>query len=324
MNGLSAASAALALICVGLWLFTAGRSRRIETRYPVIGALVPIEGGLIHVVERAAQGPERGVVVLVHGASGNHADMLVALGGRLAAQGFRTLSVDRPGHGWSQRILGRAASSPERQARMLRAAFARLGVAHATLVVHSWAGVLGLAMALDAPDFVRALVLISPVSHPWPGGVKWYYTLASWPWLGALFRQLVVLPAGLANLASGVRSVFEPCAVPPNFIEITRVPLVLRPAHFRANAEDVADVKSYVIALSPRYHAIRAPTTIVSGDSDGVVYAEIHAAGCARDIPGATLTTLKGVGHSPHHCAPDRVVEAILEVERRAALSCTP
>ena len=52
--------------------------------------------------------------------------------------------------------------------------------------------------------------------------------------------------------------------------------------------------------------------------SDGVVYAKIHSAGCARDVPGATLTVLPGVGHSPHHSAPDSVVAAILEVEARA------
>ena len=71
-------------------------------------------------------------------------------------------------------------------------------------------------------------------------------------------------------------------------------------------------------ALSPRYGAIRAPTAIVTGDSRRVVYAHIHSAGCARDIPGATLTTLAGVGHSPHHSAPESVVAAIVEVDARA------
>ena len=58
---------------------------------------------------------------------------------------------------------------------------------------------------------------------------------------------------------------------------------------------------------------------MVTGDSDGVVYAHIHSEGLARDIPGARLTTLEGVGHSPHHAAPDRIVETILEAERRAS-----
>ena len=38
-------------------------------------------------------------------------------------------------------------------------------------------------------------------------------------------------------------------------------------------------------------------------------------------FPDATLALLPGIGHSPHFAAPDEVVEAILEVERRASRS---
>ena len=44
---------------------------------------------------------------MIHGASGNAADLDVALAGRLSEAGFRVLSVDRPGHGWSARAGGR-------------------------------------------------------------------------------------------------------------------------------------------------------------------------------------------------------------------------
>jgi pimeloyl-ACP methyl ester carboxylesterase len=309
--------AATAALVLALFLFTLVETRRIERRFPPVGELVETGEGAIHVVERAPQGRERGAAVLVHGASGNFADMSVALADRLAALGFRVFSLDRPGHGWSARAPSRA-SSPERQAAALREALARRGVERAIVVVHSLAGVLGLAMALNAPEFVRGLVLLSPVSHPWPGGVDWYYTLAASRALGPLFRRLVVLPAGLATMRAAVRAVFDPAPTPPDYVERTRLPLVLRPLHFKANAEDVVDAEAYVAKLSPRYGAISAPTAIVTGDRDGVVYAHIHSLGCARDIPGARLTWLAGVGHSPHHSAPESVVAAILEVEARA------
>ena len=310
--------AGLAALVAGLFLFTMLQTRRIEARYPPVGELVETGAGAIHVVERAPDGPERGAVLLVHGASGNFADMSVALADRLAALGFRAFSVDRPGHGWSARASTRAAASPERQAQTLRQALARRGVAEAIVVVHSLAGVLGLAMAMNAPEFVRGLVLLSPASHPWPGGVAWYYTVAASRALGPLLRRLIVLPAGLAYMNAGVRAVFAPNPAPPGYVGKTRLPLVLRPRHFKANAEDVVDLAAHVAALSPRYGAIRAPTVVVTGDCDGVVYAHIHSAGCAREIPGATLTRLAGVGHSPHHIAPESVVTAILEVDARA------
>ena len=312
--------AGLVAIVAGLWAFTALAVLRIEARYPPVGERVVAApgGGVIHLVERPPRAAERGAVLLVHGASGNFADMDVALSDRLTAVGFRVFAVDRPGHGWSDRLAGEAASSPTTQAAALRAALAQRGVKQAIVVVHSLAGVLGLAMALDAPDFVRGLVLLAPVSHPWPGGVAWYYRLAASRRFGPAFRRLVVLPAGLVSMRGGVDGVFAPNPVPPGYVAATRASLVLRPRHFRANAEDVVASAAHVAALSPRYSTIRAPTAIVTGDSDGVVYAKLHSTGCAREIPGATLTVLSGVGHSPHHVSPESVVAATLEVEARS------
>jgi pimeloyl-ACP methyl ester carboxylesterase len=207
---------------------------------------------------------------------------------------------------------------PAVQADLIRTALARRDVARAIVVGHSLAGALSLALALDAPQFTRALVLLAPVSHPWPGGVAWRYPLSATPLLGWAFRRLVVMPVGLLTLRSGMREVFAPSAAPIDYAERTALELVLRPKHFCANAEDVVDLKAFVIKQVARYRSIAAPTEIVTGDSDGVVSAELHSAGCARDIPGAALTILPGVGHSPHHSATDAVVAAILRAEARA------
>ena len=310
---------ALALAAIAaLGVFTAVETRRIEARYPATGTRVDIGGGAIHVLDRAQRDEPRGAVLMIHGASGNAADLDVALADRLSEAGFRVLSVDRPGHGWSARVGGGQSSSPVLQADAILRAAQRLGVTQAIVIGHSLGCVTSLALALEAPGFVRALTLIAPVSHPWPGGVAWYYNVGAHPLLGPPFRRLLTLPVGMARMASAVKDVFAPSPASPGFIEATRLPLVLRPLHFRANCEDVAHTEAAVGALSPRYGAIRAPTEIVTGDSDSVVYAHIHSAGCARDIPGARLTTLAGVGHSPHHVAPQRIVEIVLEAEQRA------
>jgi pimeloyl-ACP methyl ester carboxylesterase len=317
MSAVWSGLATLVVFAGALFLFTHWRTRQIEARFPPVGVLLDGGGGVLHIVEQAPIGPERGAVLLVHGASGNHADMMGALGPRLAALGFRAIAIDRPGHGWSSRS-GRRHSSPALQAALIREALARHGVNQAIVVVHSWAGALGLAMALEAPQFTRALVLLAPASHPWPGGVSWYYPLATAPGLGWLFRHFLVMPAGLATMATAVASVFAPGAPPADYTEATKLPLVLRPAHFLANAEDVVDLKPFVTEWAPRYREIRTPTIIVTGDRDGIVYTHIHSLGCTRDIPGAVLATLPGIGHSPHHSAPDAVIAAILEAERRA------
>jgi pimeloyl-ACP methyl ester carboxylesterase len=309
---------AFLLILAALGLFAEIHARWMEKRYPPTGDLVPIEGGALHVVEAPAQGLEHGVVLLLHGASGNHADMMLALARPLTALGFRVIGVDRPGHGWSERISRRRASSPARQAALIRAVLTAKGVDEAIIVGHSFAGVVALAMALDAPEFTRALVLLAPVSHPWPGGVNWHYRMAAAGAFGLAFCRFIVTPAGLVLLRPGLREVFLPNKVPANYVEATGLKLVFRPNHFRANAEEVADLKPFVTAQAARYGSITAPTEIITGDADGVVFTHVHSIGCARDIPGAVLTTLPGVGHSPHHSATEDVVAAIVRADERA------
>jgi pimeloyl-ACP methyl ester carboxylesterase len=316
----------VALEALGGWAalslsFTVALNLTLAARFPAVGHLVDLGPGKLHVVETAPRAPAGGAVVLIHGASGNFADPHVALAERLADAGFRVFAVDRPGHGYSDRLGGRGATSPRRQAAWIRQAVEALGAREAIVVVHSLAGALGLAMAHDAPEFTRGLVLLAPVSHPWPGGVSWYYTLAAHRVLGAPFRWLVVPWLGLAKMQSALRETFAPNPVPPDYARRTRLPLVLRPWQFRANSEDFVDLQAEVAALAPGYREIRAPTMILMGAEDRLVSAEIHARACARQIPNATLRLLPGIGHSPHFAAPDEVVAAIIAVDRQALAS---
>src|SRR5215210_2040147 len=106
-------------------------------------------------------------------------------------------------------------------------------------------------------------------------------------------------------------------------------PLVLRPGAFRANAEDVSGLYAFVARQSRRYGAIRAPTAIVSGEADTIVWTNLHSRSLEREIPGARLVVLPGVGHMPHHAAPDiiaREIEAVAAAAggRRSTRSPSP
>ena len=66
-----------------------------------------------------------------------------------------------------------------------------------------------------------------------------------------------------------------------------------------------------------RMGAITAPTVIVTGDRDGVVWTALHSFGSHRAVRGSTLTVLPGVGHSPHWADPDAIVAAVEDVAAR-------
>ena len=84
--------------------------------------------------------------------------MMLALGDKLAAKGFRVIAMDRPGLGWSDRPDGRDDADPTRQARLIRAALDHLGVASVIVVGHSLAGVLATHFALSHGEALAGLV----------------------------------------------------------------------------------------------------------------------------------------------------------------------
>ncbi len=311
-------ASAFILLVAGLLGFTAWQTRRLEAEFLPSGQFVSVGDVRLHYTERRPSGPERATIILIHGASGNQADVMLPLGDRLSAKGYRVLAFDRPGLGYSTRPHGRADDAPSVQASLIRQAAEKLGVHRAIIVGHSLAGVLSTHFAIYHQDFTEGLVLLAPVTHPWPGGgVDWYYGMASGPF-GWLFTHTVTLPMGLLTFDKALAGVFDPAPVPENYREKTGVALVLRPESFQANAQDVFDVYNVVLRQSQHLHEITAPTAILTGDSDGVVFASIHSVGSARDIPGATLEILPHIGHSPQWSAPDRVVQAIEDVMARA------
>ena len=318
----------LVVVAAALYVFTLWQARAIEARFAPEGIFVDVGGGRLHLTIREPDGAwaanPRATVLLLHGATGNERNMMLPLAGPLAARGYRVIGVDRPGHGWSDRIEGRAASNPAVQARLIVEGLKRIGVTHAVVLGHSLAGAVAVNFALDQRGFTDALVLVSPVTHPWPGGIAAYYHASASPVLGPLFNNLIALPAGMAVMDTATAAIFAPQSAPPGFEADTAAALVLRPAEFRANSEDVADLYAFVTAQSKRLPEISVPVAIVSGDRDGVVYTHIHSVSTAKAVPGATLKILPGVGHAPHYTNTGDVVAAVDEVWAKISARAEP
>jgi pimeloyl-ACP methyl ester carboxylesterase len=306
----------LVVVVAALAAVSFAGARLIERGYPPSGRFVDVDGGRLHVLELGSS--DAPPVLLLHGASGNLGDARLALGARLAAN-YRVILIDRPGHGWSDRPGGGEDATPARQALLIHQAMMRIGATQAIVVGHSWSGALATAYALAYPQSVSGLVLLAAVTHPWPGGVAWINDLVAMPVIGPLVAYTVILPLGYFMIEPGVRAVFAPEIPPPDYAELTGVRMILRPAEFIANAQDIAGLKAAVTAQSPRYGEIKVPVAIIAGDADRVVYTDIHSRGIAKMLPDATLTVLPGVGHMVQYAAQDRAVQAVDEVAARAS-----
>jgi pimeloyl-ACP methyl ester carboxylesterase len=304
----------------GLAAWTWAASARAMSEHPPNGIFVAVTGGRLHVRDMGPRDapPER-TIVLIHGASCNLMALTLPLAEPLLAAGFRVVAIDRPGHGHSDRPGGRADADPARQAALIAQAMAAVGAPEAIVVGHSFAGAVATTLAMDAPERVKGLVLIAPATHPWPGGITWYYHPGSWPVIDVIFSNTLPVLGFALTAKAGIDSVFKPQPAPAGYIEATALPLMLRPANFRANAQDVAGLLAHVNKRAGRYRDIRQPAVIISGEADTVVATSIHTEALARELPDVKTVILPGVGHVPHHADTARVVEEASALSVRLA-----
>ncbi|GIL02624.1 MAG: esterase [Alphaproteobacteria bacterium] len=318
MGWLGAMVGALATLALVLLPTTRLLTRRIEARFPPVGAFAEVGGRRLHYIDVAdGPGADLAPMVFLHGAAGNARDLFGAFGQCLAGRA-RMVFLDRPGAGYSQRAHGDAA--PDAQAGQVAGLMEQLGIERAVIVGHSLGGAVAAAFAVDHPARTAGLVLIAPASHPWPGArISWYNRLASRPMTGRLFAHLVAIPFGHLRYASAVRAVFAPDRPPGDYARRSATRLVLRPAAFRHNAADLCQLHGHVRRLSPRYGAIAVPTVIITGDSDAVVPPERHAVRLAGDIAGARLVWLRQAGHMPTYSHTEAIVAEIERLNGRIA-----
>jgi pimeloyl-ACP methyl ester carboxylesterase len=312
--------AVLALVVAGLVAWTWIVAARALSRHPPNGVFVQVAGGRLHARDMGPRdAPAHRTIVMIHGASCNLMALTVPLAEPLVAAGFRVIAIDRPGHGHSDRPGGRADASPARQAALIAEAMAALGAPEAIVLAHSFAGAIGTTLAMDRPERVKGLLLIAPVTHPWPGGITWYYHPGSWPLVDLIFSNTLPVAGFAMTARAGIDGVFRPQPAPHDYIEATALRLMLRPHNFRANAQDVAGLAAHVAERAGRYGEIRQPTVVISGDADTVVLTSIHTAALSRELPDVKAVVLPGVGHVPHHADTVRVVAEARALSDRLA-----
>ncbi|MEM8788545.1 MAG: alpha/beta hydrolase [Pseudomonadota bacterium] len=280
---------------------------------PPTGDFITIDGIRLH-YRIVGEGPK---VVALHGASGNLRDWTAGPARVLTAR-HTALLFDRPGAGHSDR--------PERgenifvQAALMRRAAAELGFGGAPLVGHSFGGSVALAWAVDAPDGVPGLLLLAAPSQVWPGGVGALYHFTANPVTGPVLTRLVPPLAGDNLVTRTLASIFAPQDPPPGYADGVDAALALQPAAARNNARDVLALKDTMRRMVPRYDRLTMPVELLHGDADTIVPLDIHSARSVDSLPDARLTILPGIGHMPHHAAPDAMAAALDRLRRRAGL----
>ena len=227
------------------------------------------------------------VVILLHGFGGS-LETWESWAVVLSKQ-YRVVRFDLPGFG----LTGPDPSgdyTDARTVRVLAALMDALGVQKASLIGNSLGGKIAWNFAVEYPGRVEKLVLISPDGFASPGfeyGVK--------PKLPAVMRLLpYTLPRFMLRMNLAVAY-----ADPKRLSDATLTryqDMMLAPGDRQAMLERMVQVM--LVPPGPELAKITAPTLILWGERDGMIPFS-NSADYVRDIPGARLVALPGLGHVP-------------------------
>jgi magnesium chelatase accessory protein len=250
-------------------------------------------------VQQAGTGPD---ILLIHGAGGA-AQSWRGLFPLLTAEA-RVTAMDLPGQGFTRSPARRAGL--DETATDLAALTSHLGLTPRTVITHSAGTAIALQMSLNGALPGARIVGINPALAPFSGVAGMIFpvmakALALMPFSATLFARTTT-PASIDRLLAATGSDVGPKGR-DLYLRLARDP------------DHVAGTLAMMAAwnLSPllaRLQRITAPTLFLAAERDGTVPPAVaHRA--ARDIPGARVIDVPGLGHLAHEEAPDRIAPLI-------------
>ena len=259
---------------------------------------IGVEPGVELAVEIRGEGPD---LLCVHGFGGakeDFGDHLDALATR-----WRVVTVDLRGHGDSDGPADPATYSLDRLARDVEAVADAVGAARFRLLGHSMGGMVARRVALDHPDRVDALVLMSTAAGP-PAGldpdvVDFGAALAldNWDELTRMLDEMAPLRTAAYQRVIDERDGFA------DFVawKWSRV----APPMWAALAPQIAREPDDL----DRVRQLRCPTLVIVGDLDAAFYDGSLA--IAEAVPGSRLAVIDDAGHHPQFEQPDAWLDAV-------------
>jgi pimeloyl-ACP methyl ester carboxylesterase len=297
-------------------VYFAWRTRKItvaaERTVPPPGRFVEIDGNTIHYVDTGQGLP----ILFVHGLGGHLFQFTHPLFGILA--GFRLVAPDRAGSGYSRRgkeSTGRIAEQAAQLARLMEI----VGLERPLVVGHSFGGAVALALALDFPDKVAGLALISPLTQRQDAIPEEFRPLLiRTRWLRWLIAYTVSAPLAIRNAKATLDFIFGPQQPPPDYATAGGAMALLRPSHFYGTSTDAVVIEEDMTAQDGRYGELNMPVGILFGDSDRVLDHRVHGLGMAGKAGNLDIELMEGAGHMPQYADPDRVAGFIRRMAEKA------
>ncbi len=221
------------------------------------------------------------------------------------------VAFDRPAFGLTERPLnwnGKNPYSTGAQVDFTIGLMDQLGMEKAILVGNSAGGTIAVLTALQHPERIEALVLVSPAifigSNP-PKWMRFFFNTPQARRIGILIvRSFKVREKDLATLAW-----HDPNKITPDIWEGYTLPTRVENWD-RALWEFI--VATDIPNIPKRLGEITMPVLVITGDDDRIVPTQ-QSIRLADELPNAQLVVIPNCGHLPQEECPKEFLDAIAE-----------
>jgi 2-hydroxymuconate-semialdehyde hydrolase len=246
-------------------------------------------------------------LLMVHGFNAN-AGYEFAEVEPLLVEGRRLIIPDLVGFGYSERVSEPGAIyTDEGAAASLVALLDALGLEQVDVVGASFGGRSAVQLALDHPERVRSVILSGADLYTAGGGI---------------FERMGELPLGIGRantfsaMGAGGRASFLftlGCQANGWCPGPEKVALRQRLAEIEGTTDAYVAMSATenVTRLPADLPQLQQPTLVIWGEKDA--YSAEGGRRTTADIPNATLATVQGSDHTPHHHMPDETARLILD-----------
>jgi len=292
------------------WLFTQHIDKKIEKNFRPPGQFLNVQHEKIHYTKQG-QGP---TLILIHGLAGNALNF-TALANQLAKH-HTVYSIDRPGSGFSTRHRNIPADFNVQSATILDW-MSQLNIDEDFVAGHSMGGAIALRMALDAPDKIKSVSLLCPLTVPLtkgPGPLTMLYI--PYQGLRRVISRTLAAPLRILFGKKQVAQIFFPERVPSNFgIESGGALALHSESFYQASCDMVASTESLYKQFE-HYEKISCPVGILYGEQDAILSPDAHMSYIATSLPNSMAEIIPNAGHMIINTQPEACFNFINKVNK--------
>jgi pimeloyl-ACP methyl ester carboxylesterase len=283
-----------------------------EEFLPPVGSPVVIGDGLVLNVRDQGSGYP---VILVHGLPGAASDW-ADTPARIAAAGYRAISYDRVGYGYSSRVEASGTNfTLASNALELKGLLRALGLKKAAFVGWSYGGGVVQVLAQTDPDLVSHAVLLGSVGPAFvPQADLVNRVVNSSVALPVLKWVASVPPVSNAGTWDKLRAAFaSESEIPDHWLPYTQAMMAL-PGTLETFVAEQQRMDPSVL----RPELLRAPTVVLQGAKDRMVLPAV-AEDLARRIPNSRLVMVEDGGHMLQVTRPELLTAEVVTLVGKQA-----